>query len=162
MSSNELNFLSGVDFSTPGKATTSQLNKDRKDGYIVIANPGRTRKSDRHDISIARFCERQAAVPQHVSVGLAGKDVLFVLDSTLPEHESIMLYVQPSTKIIASKAKALQIFEALSVKLPAGPDSYTVIAFDLVHMFGNIYKAVFSTPNEVVMSSPTGPGAKHF
>lgn len=169
MSQNELNFLSGVDFSTPGTKSRLANGLEKKDGYIVMANPGQSRKGDRHDISIAQFCIRSMATPKHVAIGVMGKDVLFVMDSELPEHQAINLYVQPSTKIIASKPKVSQLFQVLGVEIPHGSDSYTVIPFNLVHAFGNIYKAEFDEPKIITFSgtpiksaSASLPGEKHF
>src|SRR6188768_806478 len=147
MQTNELNFLAGVDFSAPGISSRLGNSVSKSDGYMVLANAGTARKCDRHDISIAHFCQTQAAVPLSIAIGVTGKDILFVLDSTLPEHQAINLYVQPSTKIIASKPKVQQLFEVLGIEKPVGKDSYTVVPFNLVHMFGNIYKAKFEAPN---------------
>jgi hypothetical protein len=156
-------FLAGVNFEIPGKMGKIKTVTEKNDGYLIMANPGKNRKYDRHDISVTQFCLRQQATPKHIAIGVSGKDVLFVLDSTLPEHQGINLYVQPSTKIIASKPKVIQLFDVLEVPVPKGADSYTIIAFNLVHMFANIYKAAFNEPLIVNMSAGNNfPGGSHF
>jgi hypothetical protein len=162
MQTNELNFLSGVDFSTPGNYSRLGSSVAKSDGYMVMANAGTSRKGDRCDISLAHFCANQSSVPQKVAIGVAGKDILFVLDSELTEHKPINLYVQPSTKIVASKPKVHQLFEVLGIDKPVGKDSYTVVPFNLVHMFGNIYKAKFESPNEVKVSESNKPASGNF